>query len=194
MQKIAKCDKYYRNSNNYILYFMCIKKFIGWGVVMNYKKFKIFPSNKHFYLTKEGLDNLRTKLDGLYKERRRICERLMSMDDKEKVEYIESTNMINILEMMETEVAKITEILQRAVVASSSVHSDVKLGSTVSLRSGRRTVKYILVNSIEADPSTNRISEESPLGKAIMGKKEKTMVRLSTPKGKQSFYKIMNVS
>lgn len=162
---------------------------------MNYKKFKIFPSNKHFFLTKEGLDNLRAKLEGLYKERRRICERLMNMDDKEKVEYIASTNMINILEMMEAEVKKITDILQRAVVASGSIeHSSVNLGSTVSLRSGRRTVKYILVNSIEADPSTNRISQESPLGKALMGKKENTMVRLYTPKGEQSFYKIMSVS
>lgn len=162
---------------------------------MNYKNIKLFPSNKHFYLTKTGLDSLRARLNHLSLERRRMCELLMGMESREREEYILSTNIINILEMMEAEVTKISNVLLRAVVVSDNEkHSDIKLGSTVSLRSGRRMIEYTLVNSIEADPSSNRISEESPLGKALMGKKERAIVRLSTPRGEKSFYKIMSVS
>lgn len=161
---------------------------------MNYKNIKLFPSNKHFYLTKTGLDSLRDRLSHLSLERHKICRQLMGMESREREEYILSTNIINILEMMEAEVTKISNILLRVVIVSNNEkHSDIKLGSTVSLRSGRRTIEYTLVNSIEADPSSNRISEESPLGKALMGKKERAIVRLSTPRGEKSFYKIMSV-
>jgi len=161
---------------------------------MNYKYIKKFPSNKQLFLTKKGLDSLKSRLNRLNKERFAMCKRLMKMDNKDKEEYITSTNAINILERNEYEISKITDILQRAdVVPKTNENFSVKLGSTVSLLFGRQKTKYTLVNSIEADPSENKISEESPLGKALIGKKKRDKIRLSSPRGQEYDYKLLDI-
>lgn len=165
------------------------------GIGMNYKNIKKIPSNKHVYLTKSGLDSLRIQLDNLRKQRTVLCKRLMKMDTKEKVEYISSTDTIRTLEMNELEVNQIGEILQHAdIVGDNEKHSDVRVGSTVSLRFGRQIMKYTIVGSIEADPAANKISEVSPLGMALIGKKRRSMVHLRTPRGKDLDYKILAIS
>jgi transcription elongation factor GreA len=161
---------------------------------MNYKNVKYFPSNKHFYLTKKGLDGLRKQLNSLRKEQIKMCRSLIDMDRKEKEEFIISTDAVNYLENIEAEVSKISDVLKRAdIIQKNKTGSNVELGSTVFLESDNRKAEYTLVNSIEADPSANKISENSPLGKALLGKKEHSMIKILTPRGKKLFYRVLAV-
>lgn len=156
---------------------------------------KYFPSNKHFYVTKEGLDGLRAQLDQLRKERHDVCNRLIGMDPKEKNDHILANDVIKMLEINEDDVMKIADVLQHAeVVAKTESTTDVKVGSTVDLQFEHQTLKYTLVSTIEADPSKNKISENSPLGKALLGKKEHETVAITTPKGARRFYRVVTVS
>ena len=152
---------------------------------LNIQKFK-FSSNKHVYLTKEGIDSLKKRLDTLSKERFDICNRLRQMDPKEKAEYILSADEIKMLEVQENEVEKISEVLQNARLLPKHLHKDdVRLGSTVNLRLGGDILEYTLVDSIEADPSAKKISNESPLGRALIGHKAHEMVQVVSPRGRQ---------
>lgn len=161
---------------------------------MNYKNIKRFPLNKHFHFTKKGLDELKAKLDQLRNEQVSTCQRLVKMDVKEKEEYITSTNAVNTLEMIDLEVSKIADILQRAdVITKNKKYSGIEIGSTVFLESDYQKAKYTLVNSIEADPSANKISEDSPLGRALIGKKENSKISINTPRGKILQFKVIAV-
>jgi transcription elongation factor GreA len=160
---------------------------------MNYKNIGTFPKEKHFFLTKKGLDDLRTQLNTLRKEQIKMYQRLVKMDAREKAEYIASTDAFSYLENIEQKVMKISDILKRADVISRKKHSSVELGSTVFLESGPKTINYTLVSSIEADPSVNKISEASPLGSALLGKKEHTTFSISTARGKKFLYKVLAI-
>ena len=161
---------------------------------MNYKNIKYFPSNKHFHLTKTGLDNLRVQLNNLRKEQTAICKRILNMDIKDREDFISSTDAGRRLEVIESEVYKVSNILQHAdVLAIQKQHFNVELGSTVFLESDFHKVKYTLVNSVEADPSANKISEDSPLGRALLGKKEHSTIQVASPRVKMFLYKILAV-
>jgi transcription elongation factor GreA len=161
---------------------------------MNYKNIKYFSLNKHFHLTKKGLDGLRGQLDQLRTEQIKTCQRLVNMDVKEKEEYIMSTDATSHLENIELQVAKISGILRRAdIIPNKKSRSSVELGSTVFLELDFQKINYTLVNSIEADPSVNKISEDSPLGRALIGKTKHSIVSLATPKGKKYLYRVLAV-
>jgi transcription elongation factor GreA len=71
----------------------------------------------------------------------------------------------------------------------------VSVGSHVKLRdvAAKETVDYHIVGSAEANPSENKLSNESPVGKAILGKKKGETVEVLTPRGKALKYKIMDI-
>jgi transcription elongation factor GreA len=161
---------------------------------MSYKNYKFFPSNKHFHLTKKGLDGLRKQLDHLREEQIKMSRRLMKMDVKEREEYVVSTDATNHLDNIEQQVMKITEVLMRAdIIHTKKNRKRVGLGSTVFLESDFHKTNYTLVNSIEADPSANKISEDSPLGKALIGKKEHSVIDVSSPRGRKYSYRVLAV-
>jgi transcription elongation factor GreA len=156
---------------------------------------KYFPSNKKISLTKEGLDELKNKLNQLRQERYDICDRLRKMDPKEKAEYILANDEIKMLEINEAEVNRISGILQNAVLVTKSHNPiDVQLGSTVSLRFGNKIIKYTLVSPIEADPFVNKISGESPLGKLLLGRRVHDRIRMRTHKGRENGYEILSIA
>lgn len=162
--------------------------------VMNYKNIKYYPSNKHFHLTKKGLDELKVQLDRLRKEQIKMSRRLINMDVKEKEEFMMSTDATSHLDNIELKVSEISDVLQRAdIIPNNRSRSSVELGSTVFLESDFQKVRYTLVNSIEADPSANKISEESPLGRALIGKTIHSIIKIATPRGKKYSYKVLAV-
>lgn len=155
---------------------------------------KHYPSNKQVFLTKKGLDRLKVQLNRLNKERAGMCKRLMKMDTKEREEYIASTGALRALEKNEDEIIKISDILMNAeVVVRDRARLDIGLGSTVSLQYLDSTKKYTIVDSIEANPSKNMISKESPLGRALIGKKRLSKIRLFGRDGRQHCYKVLDV-
>ena len=154
-----------------------------------------FPSKKQLLLTKKGLDDLKARLNRLHKERAAMCKRLLKMDKREREEYILSTNAITMLEKNEEEINKVSDILMNAdVVADEKRRSDVGVGSVVSLQYLDTTKKYTIVSSIEANPSENMISENSPLGKALIGKKIRSRISLSGRDGRHYNYKVLDVA
>jgi transcription elongation factor greA len=85
--------------------------------------------------------------------------------------------------LLETRVIEIEDILQHASIIKSADATVVGLGSAVELKNSDRTVTYTVVGPVEADPMEGKISDESPIGQALMGKKVGDEVTISTPKG-----------
>ena len=81
-------------------------------------------------------------------------------------------------------VAEIEEILKYAKVIKNSGKGKVQLGSVVELKLGKKTPTYTVVGPVEANPLESKISNESPIGKALMGKRIGDSVEIETPKGK----------
>ena len=85
--------------------------------------------------------------------------------------------------LLETRVIEIEDILQHASIIKAADATVVGLGSAVELKNSDRTVTYTVVGPVEADPMEGKISDESPIGQALMGKKVGDEVTISTPKG-----------
>ena len=148
--------------------------------------------NNPEYLSQEGLEKLRKELEELTKVRRfelseKIGNALAQGDLSENAEYEiakeeQSRNEIRI--------AEIEDILSRAVLISKeSGGTYVRLGSSVSLKKegGGAIDKYSLVGPKEADSLEGKISNESPLGHALLGKKKGEKVRAITPNGEINY-------
>lgn len=149
---------------------------------------------KH-YLTKEGLKSLQAELEQLQKEgRREIAERLKRAkeygDLSENSEYIDAKEAQG---KLESRIFELEEIIRNAVLIKRSPQKDtVGIGSTIEVQKGFKTFRYTIVGSREAKPEANLISNESPLGKAFLGKKIGDMVEIDTPSGKTK-YKIVKI-
>ena len=146
------------------------------------------------YLTTAGLHELEEELDQLRSVRRQeVAERIQDskeVGELENAEYEEAKNeqafvegRIQELEMMITNAVIIPDHTQAG--ASSDV---VELGSIVAVQMGRgkKANTYTIVGSTETSPTDGRISNESPLGKALLGKKAGQKVEFKTPSGSQS--------
>ena len=128
---------------------------------------------KSINLTAEGKKELEKELDDLIKGRPAIAERIATArafgDLSENEEYSSARNEQKIAE---GRILEIQEILKNANIIKGSKGDKVTLGATVVLDMGGRKVTYTLVGATEANPLEGKISNESPIGKVIMGKKE----------------------
>ena len=88
---------------------------------------------------------------------------------------------------MESRIAEIEEILKGAKIIASDGDGTVSLGDTLTVESNGVQTEYQLVGAIEADPLNNKISHESPLGSALLGKKVGDTVTIKTPKGERQY-------
>ena len=146
-------------------------------------------SRKEVILTEEGLKQLTEELNHLSTvKREEVAERIRQArefgDISENSEYDDAKNEQALLE---GRIALLQEKLRRArVVKDSEIETDkVSVGSTVTLKdkdSGEKRI-YTLVGSAEADPTNARLSNESPVGQAIMGKRVGDKVTITVPVG-----------
>lgn len=95
--------------------------------------------------------------------------------------------------LVETRIAEIEDILLNAEIIKVKSGSTIGVGSTVELKSAGKTVTYTLVGPVEADPLEGKISNESPIGIALMGKKVGENASITTPKG-EVVYEIVRIS
>lgn len=127
---------------------------------------------KSINLTAEGKKELEKELDSLIKGRPEIAERIATArafgDLSENEEYSSARNEQKIAE---GRILEIQEILKNAKIIKGGKKSSVTLGVTVALDMGGRKVEYTLVGPTEANPLEGKISNESPIGKAITGRK-----------------------
>lgn len=127
---------------------------------------------KSVNLTAEGKKELEKELDELIKGRPAIAERIATArafgDLSENEEYSSARNEQKVAE---GRILEIQEILKNAKVIRGGKKDKVALGATVALDMGGRKVEYTLVGPTEANPLEGKISNESPIGKAIFGRK-----------------------
>ena len=142
---------------------------------------------KEVILTPEGFKKLKEEIQHLSNDKRReVAERIRVArqfgDIAENAEYDDAKNDQALLEHR---IAVLEEKLAHArVITKKDIEKDVvSVGSRVKLRdvSAKETVEYHIVGSAEANPAEQKLSNESPVGKAIMGKKKGETVEVQTP-------------
>jgi transcription elongation factor GreA len=153
---------------------------------------------KEVILTSEGYERLKQEIEELSTTKRReVAERIRVArefgDIAENAEYDDAKNEQMLLEHR---IATLEERLRAArVISKKDIAKDVvSIGSKVKLRdvAAKQTVEYHIVGSAEANPSQNKLSNESPVGKAIIGKKKGETVEVSAPRGTLKF-KILEI-
>jgi transcription elongation factor GreA len=154
---------------------------------------------KEIALTSEGQARLEEELLHLETVRRReVGERIREAkefgDISENSEYDDAKNE---QAWVESRIAEISQILSNCTIIESPKKRDrVSLGTRVHLRdiAADETLVYQLVGSAEADPTHNRISNESPVGQAVMGAKKGDIVRVTTPRGAVIEYEVVSIT
>ncbi|MDQ2761277.1 MAG: transcription elongation factor GreA [Actinomycetota bacterium] len=145
---------------------------------------------KDVILTPEGLAMLKAELDQLSTTgRREVAARIKEArefgDISENAEYDDAKNE---QAMLEARIAQLEDKLRSAtVVDASDLGTDVvRVGSVVHAKDGDgKSIKYTIVGSAEAAPAEMRLSNESPVGKALLGRKRGDEVVFTTPKGER---------
>ncbi|HEX5448582.1 MAG TPA: transcription elongation factor GreA [Gaiellaceae bacterium] len=153
---------------------------------------------KEVILTAEGYEKLKKEIDLLRGDKRReVAERIRVArefgDIAENAEYDDAKNE---QAMLEHRIAQLEErLLSARVITKREISKDtVSVGSHVRLRDmqANKSIEYHIVGSAEANPAENKLSNESPVGKAIMGRKKGEIVEVAAPRGALKF-KIMEI-
>lgn len=138
---------------------------------------------KQYHLTPEGKTELENELAELIAQRTDIAEKIANARDygdlSENAEYDAAREEQG---MLESRIAELEDILKNADIIKPNHGSTIGVGSTVTLENGKKVV-YQVVGPVEADPLEGKISNESPIGAALMGKKVGDKVTITTPKG-----------
>ncbi len=149
---------------------------------------------KLYQITDEGKKELEAELEELKGRRGDIADKIAEARDfgdlSENAEYDSAREEQGLLE---SRIAEIEDILLNAELIKAGKSSKVSLGSKVELKTGKKTVIYTVVGPVEADPIEGKISNESPIGEALMGKKVGDKVATATPKG-ETVYEIVSIS
>ena len=143
--------------------------------------------DKPVLLTREGLRKLEEEYEALVGERRReIAERIRHARDfgdiSENAEYIEAKNEQS---LVEGRILTLEAMIRNAVVIEEAERQKgvIAVGATVKVEMGDGAERYAIVGPAEADPLQGRISNESPLGRALLGHKAGDEVEWSAPSG-----------
>ena len=150
-------------------------------------------------LTPQGLEELKARIDHLRGERRReVAERIKEArefgDIAENSEYDDAKNE---QAMLEKQIADLEEKLRRArVIDRKDVSGDVvNVGVTVHVKDQKtdKSTKFKIVGSAEANPAESKLSNESPVGKALLGHKRGETVSVQVPRGPARKLKITKI-
>ena len=149
-------------------------------------------------LTPEGLEELKSKIEHLSTDRRReVAERIRAArefgDIAENAEYDDAKNE---QAMLEKQIADLEDKMRSATVIDTPPSGDtVTVGVTVHVKDQKtgKSTKYKIVGSAEANPTEAKLSNESPVGRALMGKKRNEEVSVAVPKGAARKLKITKI-
>jgi transcription elongation factor GreA len=151
-------------------------------------------SDKKYYLTKNGLEKIKKEHEDLKRQRK---EKLkfeapeMSHSEDTDSEYI---NFKKDLSLLEERILKLEEAMRSAEMIESPITNckEVRLGAEVTIDIKGKEEKIILVGTMESDPISGKISNESPVGKALFGRREGDFVTISSERS--IVYKIKKIS
>lgn len=148
---------------------------------------------KQFQITLDGKKELETELEELKSRRSAIADKIAEARDygdlSENAEYDAAREEQG---LVESRIAEIEDILVNAELIKNGSKTKVSLGSKVELKTAQKSVTYFVVGPVEADPLEGKISNESPIGAALFGKKVGDHVSITTPKG-ETTYEIVKI-
>ena len=153
-------------------------------------------NTKSTYISREGLENLRKELDELIAVRRpEIAQRIHDAkehgDLSENAEYEDAKNE---QAFVEGRIQTLQALIKNATIIDENHSTDhVQIGSTVEVESDDGAERFTIVGSAEAKPAEGRISNESPVGRALLGKKKGEKVVVRVPAGDFT-YKVVSIS
>ena len=146
------------------------------------------------YLSQERHDQLKDELKSLKNEgRREVAENLRQAkelgDLSENIAYEEAREEQS---RLEGKIAQLDQLLANSSIIQKSAGGAVSVGSEVEVEKDGENLTYFIVGSNEADPAKGMISNESPIGQQLLGKKEGDTISVTTPKGASEF-KILSI-
>ncbi len=147
------------------------------------------------YLTKEGLNKIKEELSRRKKDDRQAIARAIKEakeqgDLSENAEYSEAKSREN---ENEKRIAELESIVKNSTVVRKNTQSNkVEIGSAVKVKAMNVVRSFFIVGSDEADPALNKISNESPIGSALLGKTCNDSVSVKVPGGTVK-YKILEI-
>jgi transcription elongation factor GreA len=151
---------------------------------------------KKFYLTEAGLHKLQRQFDKLLLDKDGIVDDLKTArgygDLNENSEYISARLA---LERVQIQLSEIENVIKHAeIIHQTSGAKKISVGTTVELRSEDGNLKQLqLVSTVEADPTNNKISDESPLGQALLDKAQGDSVTLQLP-ARTAVYTVVSIA
>ena len=150
-------------------------------------------------LTRDGFEKLKSEIDVLRTEKRReVAERIKEArefgDISENAEYDHAKNE---QAMLEARISQLEDKLRSATILDDkNVETDVvSVGSLVRVKDQKsgKSVQYQIVGTAEAEPSENKLSNESPVGRALLGHKRNDIVTVTVPRGPNRKLKITKI-
>jgi transcription elongation factor GreA len=148
---------------------------------------------KSFMITKQGRQELEVELKSLKGRRSEIASKIAEARDfgdlSENAEYDVAREEQGLIE---TRVAEIEDILLNAEIIKNGNKTKIALGNKVELKNGKKRFIYTIVGPVEANPLEGRISNESPIGAALFGKKVGEKATIETAKGRVA-YEILSI-
>lgn len=150
--------------------------------------------NNGFHLTKQGLEEIKAELEELLNIKlpaaiERVKTAREQGDLSENSEYHAARDDQAFLQ---GRIDELEELISKAKIVKKSSTSSVGLGNKVTVKSGGGQHTYHVVGKYEADPSSKKISDESPLGQALIGKKVGENIEYEAPVGK-IVYQILKI-
>jgi len=146
-------------------------------------------------LTQEGYDQLLEELNTLKaKKEKNISEIEEVAQPDESGEDVLATQLKEELELILNKIEKIEAVLETAKIISGDKKKSktIQVGSIVKIKISGSTKEFSIVSDLESDPTRNKISDNSPLGQALIGKKINESIEVSAPVGKIN-YKIISI-
>ncbi|MBI3984839.1 MAG: transcription elongation factor GreA [Candidatus Levybacteria bacterium] len=149
--------------------------------------------SKKIYLTKEGLQELKKEYEELNTSKRplvleRVSQARSMGDLSENAEYVAAREELSFID---GRLGELEELISQATLIEENHHNGsshvVSLGSKVFVTVKGKKEEFTVVGEWEADPKEKKISHESPLGKALMGKKVGEKVEVEAPAGKIAY-------
>lgn len=143
---------------------------------------------KAYQITDAGRKELEAELSELKSRRGDIAAKIAEARDygdlSENAEYDSAREEQG---LVETRIAEIEDILMNAEEIKAHKSNKIQLGSTVEIENGAAKYSYTLVGPVEADPVSGKISNESPIGIALIGKAVGDTATITTPKGDTTY-------
>lgn len=150
--------------------------------------------NHKTLLTKDGYAQLVNQLEELKKKQEHLISQIEDVaQPDESGEDGLATQLKEELEVTNNKIDEIEEALEDVEVISDKLNCNIiQVGCKVKVKIASGTKEFFIVNHLESDPSTNKISDQSPLGKSLIGKKVNDEIEVEAPAGK-IIYKVVSI-